>query len=63
VLRFSPAAFLHSQVLGAVDVAVFTFSEQEGCFVFGRSESCSVMLGEVDNGMDLDYVSLTATRR
>lgn len=44
-------------------MTVFTFSEREGWSVLGESESFSVMLGEVDNDTDVDYINLAVTRR
>lgn len=47
-----------------MDVTVFALREQEAGSVFSKSESFSVMLGEVANAdTDLDYVNFAVTRR
>lgn len=56
-----PAAFLHSQVLGTVDVAVFTVDRRLSLCLLGLS--FTVMLREADNDTDPDDVNLTVTSR
>lgn len=56
-----PAAFLHSQVLGALDVAVFTVNGRLGLCLL--SLNFPAMLREADNDTDPGDINLTVTSR